>query len=90
METPILEKVSEIIDSGKFRKTRDSEAKFESEISRFFALYKRERTPAAAKNVYDAIVEAAEAGKGELARKFAIRFEKEVSGDYLNEIGEDI
>jgi hypothetical protein len=89
METPILEKVSEIIDSGKFRKTRGSEVKLKSEINRFFSLYKRERTPAAAKNVYDAIVEAAEAGKGELARKFAIKFEKEVSGDYLDELGED-
>ena len=52
-------------------------------MENLFKLHKRERTQASARMVYSGIVDLARLGKGEMARKNAMKFEEEIGNEEI-------
>jgi hypothetical protein len=83
MELPILELITEIVEKGKFVKSKQSEAKLKAHIENLFKLHKKERSQSTARMVYSGVVDLARLGKGEMANKYALKFEEEVGYEEL-------
>ena len=83
---PILELVTDIMEKGKFVKSKQSSAKLKAHIEHLFQLHKNERTQATARMVYSGVVDLARLGQGALANKYAMMFEKEIGYDELGEL----
>lgn len=77
-DTPILELVIEIMEEGKFSKSKKTDTFLGKEIENLFKIHKKQGTEQSAKKIYDKIAELAGFGRGELANKFAMKFEKEI------------
>ncbi len=84
MEIPLLELVSQIIDKGKFSKSKESEAKLKSHMENLFKLYKKDRNQSTSRMLYSAVADLARLGKGELAHKYAVKFEEEVGYEEID------
>lgn len=83
MEAPLLELISDIMEKGKFSKSRENDVKLKSRVENLFKLHKKERTQQTARMVYSAIADLARIGKGEMAHRFALRFEEEIAYEEL-------
>jgi len=75
---PILEIVAEIIEKGRYKKSKKTEAQLNKLISELFKLHRAEGSEESAKRLYHEIITLAELGRGALAKKFAMQFEREV------------
>ncbi|MEM4259268.1 MAG: hypothetical protein QXS38_00710 [Candidatus Pacearchaeota archaeon] len=78
MENSIIELVTEIMEKGKFKKTKKSDAILKTELDKLFKMHKKEASEDSARAIYEGIIKLAKFGKGEMANKFAMRFEQEV------------
>lgn len=85
MEIPIIELVTEIMEEGKFKKTKKSDAMLKVEINGLFKEHKKQGGEKTARAIYQNIADLAKFGRGELANKFAMRFEEEVGYEDLKE-----
>lgn len=85
METPIIDLVTEIMEEGKFNKTKKSDAELTTGVERTFKLHRKEQSEESARVVYNKVAELAKLGRGELANKFALRFEEEIGYEDLKE-----
>ena len=83
MDIPILELISSILDKGKFSKTKQSDAKLQANMDKLFKLHQKERSQATARMVYSGIADLARFGKGEMANKYAMKFEEEIGYDNI-------
>lgn len=83
---PILELVTDIMEKGKFVKSKQSPTKLKAHIEHLFRLHKEERTQATARMVYSGVVDLARLGQGALANKYALMFEEEIGYDELGEL----
>ncbi len=86
MEIPILELITEIMERGKFTKSKQTDAQLKKHVDNLFKLHLKEKSQASARMVYSAVVDLARLGRGELAHKFALRFEEEIGYDELGEL----
>lgn len=75
---PILEVVAQIIEKGRYKKGKKTEAQLNRLINRLFQMHRAEGTEESAKRIYQEIIVLAELGKANLAKKFAMQFEREV------------
>ena len=82
MVLPLIEVIGGILDKGQFDNCKESSKKLRDEIEKLVILYKQQRDQVSARQVYSAIVDLARIGKGNLAKEFALRFEKEI-GYYM-------
>lgn len=76
---PILEIVAEIIEKGKYKKGKKTEAQLNKLINQLFKMHRTDNSEESAKRIYQEIITLAELGKGNLAKKFAMQFEREVN-----------
>jgi hypothetical protein len=86
MDIPILELITGIMEKGKFTKSKQTEAQLRKHVDNLFKQHKREKSQFSARMVYSGIVDLARLGKGEMAHKFAMKFEEEVGYDELGEL----
>ncbi|MCU0642615.1 MAG: hypothetical protein MUF61_03535 [archaeon] len=86
MEIPILELVTQIMEKGKFVKSKQSDDKLRTHMESLFKLHNKEKSQASARMIYSGVVDLARLGKGELAHKYALKFEEEVGYDELGEL----
>ncbi len=76
--TPIIEVVTRITEQGKYLKNKQNEAQLKMLVEKLFKLHKSMRSEESAEMVYEGIIDLAKLGKGNLANKFAMRFEEEI------------
>jgi hypothetical protein len=78
MDKTIIELITDIMEDGKFKKSKSSDAVLKANLNALFKQHKDEPSSESAKAIYDSIAEIARFGLGEAANKFALKFEKEV------------
>lgn len=85
MDKTIIELITDIMEEGKFKKSKSSDAVLKANLNALFREHKNEPTSDSAKAIYDAIAEIARFGRGEMANKFALKFEEEVGHDTIQD-----
>ena len=86
MEIPILELVTSIMERGKFTKSKQTDVQLKKHMENLIKLHKKEKSQASARMVYSGVVDLARLGRGELAHKYALKFEEEIGYDELGEL----